>query len=57
MVISDMPLFFVPAVLAVLDHRELLGAVGLKIVTTILGSTLAVMVVTALTVDLLLPRR
>jgi putative effector of murein hydrolase LrgA (UPF0299 family) len=37
--ISDMPLFFVPAVLAVLDHRELLGALGLKIVATILGST------------------
>jgi holin-like protein len=52
-----MPLFFVPAVLAVLDHRELLGAVGLKIVATILGSTFAVMVVTALTVDFLLPRR
>jgi holin-like protein len=55
--ISDMPLFFVPAVLAVLDHRELLGAIGLKVVATILGSTLAVMAVTALTVNLLLPRK
>ena len=50
--ITDMVLFFVPAVLAVLDHRELLGIVGLKVFAVILGSTLAVMGVTGLTVDL-----
>jgi holin-like protein len=50
--ISDMVLFFVPAVLAVLDHREFLGVVGLKVFAVIVGSTLAVMGVTGLTVDL-----
>jgi holin-like protein len=50
--IGDMVLFFVPAVLAVLDHRELVGLVGLKILGVILGSTLAVMGVTGLTVSL-----
>jgi holin-like protein len=47
-----MVLFFVPAVLAVLDHRELLGLVGLKVIGVIVGSTLAVTGVTGLTVDL-----
>jgi holin-like protein len=55
--INDMVLFFVPAVLAVLDHRELLGIVGLKVMGVILGSTLAVMSVTGLTVDLCYRRR
>ena len=55
--ISDMVLFFVPAVLAVLDHRELLGLVGLKVLAVIVGSTLAVMGVTGLTVDLCYRRR
>jgi holin-like protein len=41
--ISDMVLFFVRAVLAVLDHRELLGLVGLKVLGVVLCSTLAVM--------------
>jgi holin-like protein len=50
--IGDMVLFFVPAVLAALDHRELLGLVGLKALAVILGSTLVVMGVTGLTVDL-----
>jgi len=49
--IGDMVLFFVPAVLAVLDHHELLGMVGLKVLCVIVGSTLAVMTVTGLTVD------
>ena len=47
-----MLLFFVPAVLALLDHRELIGTLGLKIFAVILVSTTAVMCVTALTVDL-----
>jgi holin-like protein len=55
--ISDMVLFFVPAVLAVLDHRELLGLVGLRVLAVIVGSTLAVMGITGLTVDLCYRRR
>ncbi len=51
--IGDMLLFFVPAVLAVLDHREFLGLLGLKVLAVILLSTLAVMIATALTVDTL----
>jgi holin-like protein len=50
--LADMLLFFVPAVLAVLDHRELIGLTGLKILSVIVLSTIAVMVVTALTIDL-----
>jgi holin-like protein len=50
--LAEMLLFFVPAVLALLDHSELLGLMGLKIVAVILLSTVAVMCVTALTVDL-----
>jgi holin-like protein len=49
--LGDMLLFFVPAVLAVLDHGELIGLTGLKILSVIVISTLAVMVVTALTID------
>jgi len=49
--LSDMLLFFVPAVLAVLDHREFLGVTGLKILFVILTSTAAVMLVTAFAVD------
>jgi holin-like protein len=51
--LADMLLFFVPAVLAVLNHRELFGLLGLKILIVIFVSTLAVMAVTAFTVDLL----
>jgi holin-like protein len=47
-----MLLFFVPAVLALLDHNELLGLMGLKILAVIIVSTIMVMSVTALTVDL-----
>jgi holin-like protein len=50
--LAEMLLFFVPAVLALLDHSELLGLMGLKILTVIILSTVAVMSVTALTVDL-----
>jgi holin-like protein len=55
--IGDMVLFFIPAVLAVLDHRELLGVVGLKVLGVILCSTIAVLGVTGLTVDLCFRRR
>lgn len=50
--LAEMLLFFVPAVLALLDHREFLGLLGLKILAIILLSTTAVMCVTALTIDL-----
>ena len=50
--LADMLLFFVPAVLAVLDHREFLGLIGLKILCLIVLSTALVMVVTAGVVDL-----
>ncbi len=50
--LAEMLLFFVPAVLAILEHRELIGMLGLKIMAVILLGTLTVMSVTALTVDL-----
>ena len=50
--LGDMLLFFVPAVLAVLDHQELLGVLGLKLLAIILVGTAAVMATTALTVEL-----
>ncbi|MQT14981.1 CidA/LrgA family protein [Segnochrobactrum spirostomi] len=50
--LAEMLLFFVPAVPAVLDHPELFGWLGLKIVAVILVGTCAVMGVTALAVDL-----
>jgi holin-like protein len=49
--LADMLLFFVPAVLAVLDHPEFLGLIGLKILFVILVSTVIVMVTTAIVVD------
>lgn len=49
--LADMLLFFVPAVLAVLEHREFLGLIGLKILFVIVLSTAAVMLVTAFAVD------
>jgi holin-like protein len=54
--LAEMALFFVPAVLAVLDHPELGGLFALKLLVVILGSTVAVMTVTALTVELLVGR-
>jgi holin-like protein len=50
--IAEMLLFFVPAVLAVLDHPELLGTLGLKILAVIVFGTLTVMTVTAATIDI-----
>lgn len=49
--LGDMLLFFVPAVLALLNHQELLGLLGLKLLAIILVGTAAVMAVTALTVE------
>lgn len=50
--LAEMLLFFVPAVMAVLDHKELIGLDGLKIAAVILMGTVAVMAGTALAVDL-----
>ena len=50
--LAEMLLFFVPAVLAILDHGELLGLTGLKILAVILIGTVTVMGSTALSVDL-----
>jgi len=50
--LAEMLLFFVPAVLAVLDHREFLGLLGLKLLAVVLTGTLFVMGATGLTVDL-----
>lgn len=51
LLLRDMLLFFIPAVLAVLEHHEFFGLLGLKILCVILLSTVAVMLVTALVVD------
>jgi holin-like protein len=55
--LAEMLLFFVPAVLAVLDHREFLGLLGLKILLVITASTTAVVGTTAMTVELYDRRR
>lgn len=49
--IAEMLLFFIPAVLALLDHREFFGLLGLKILIVILVGTVVVMCTTALAVD------
>lgn len=52
--IAEMLLFFVPAVMAILDHGEFIGLLGLKIAAVILLGTVSVMAGTALAVDLCL---
>lgn len=49
--IAELLLFFIPAVLAVMNHREFIGVTGLKILAVIVLGTAAVMLVTALAVD------
>ena len=49
--LAEMLLFFIPAILAVLNHPEFWGWLGLKILAVILVGTGTVMVVTALTVE------
>ena len=48
---AEMLLFFVPAVMALLDHRELVGLLGLKLLAVVLLGTLCVMCTTALTIE------
>lgn len=50
--LAEMLLFFIPAALAVVSHRELFGLLGVKILAVICMGTLTVMGVTAVTVDL-----
>ena len=50
--VGEMMLFFVPAVVSVLDHPELIGRLGAELLLLVVLSTLAVMTVTALTVEL-----
>lgn len=52
--LGRMLLFFIPAVLAVLQHPELLGPLGLKILAVVAIGTATVMMVTAITVDVCL---
>lgn len=49
---AEMLLFFVPAVLAVLDHREFLSLLGLKLLAVVLLGTVLVMGGTGLVVDM-----
>ncbi|MCW8387698.1 CidA/LrgA family protein [Fluoribacter dumoffii] len=51
LLLGDMLLFFIPAVLAIIEHQELLSMLGLKILFIILSSTFFVMLVTAIVVD------
>lgn len=44
--LARMLVFFVPAVLAVMDYGEFAGVLGLKILFVIIGSTVAVMLAT-----------
>ncbi|WP_258549003.1 CidA/LrgA family protein [Thalassospira profundimaris] len=50
--LAEMLLFFIPAVLALLNHHELFGLLGVKVLLVILGSTASVIAVTALVMDL-----
>jgi holin-like protein len=49
--LAEMLLFFVPAVLALLDHGEFIGIVGLKVLAVIFAGTVIVMGVTAIAID------
>lgn len=50
--LAMMLLFFVPAVLAILNHPEFIGWTGLKILLVIFVGTAVVMTCTALTIEL-----
>ena len=55
--LDHMVLFFVPAMMGVLHHRELFGAMGLKILAVIVINALAVMMTTFVAVEIVLIRR
>jgi holin-like protein len=50
--LTEMLLFFIPAVLVVLKHPEFFGLIGVKLLFAILLGTVIVMASTAFTVDL-----
>lgn len=50
--LAEMLLFFVPAAMILLDNRQMLGWLGIKLVAVVLAGTVLVMASTALTVDL-----
>ena len=50
--LAEMLLFFVPAVLALLDHGEFIGLIGLKVLAVIFAGTVIVMGVTAVAIDI-----
>jgi holin-like protein len=50
--LAEQLLFFVPAVMTLLDHHELMSGLGLKLFAVVLVGTLLVMASTALTVEL-----
>lgn len=50
--LDHLMLFFVPAMLGLVDHRELMSLLGLKLLAAILAGTLLVMAGTALVVEL-----
>lgn len=51
LLLADMLLFFVPAVLGVMDHPVLFGLLGLKLLVAIVLGTALVMAATGLTVE------
>jgi len=50
--LDHLMLFFVPAMLGLVDHRELASLLGLKLLAAVLSGTLLVMAGTALVVEL-----
>lgn len=54
--LAQMLLFFVPALLAVIEHPEFLGVLGLKLLLVIVLGTAAVMVVTGFVVEFMVRR-
>lgn len=50
--LARMMLFFTPAVVAVVDHPEWMGALGVRLAVAIVAGTLAVMLVTGSVVEL-----
>jgi len=49
--LDHLMLFFVPAMLGLVDHRELVGALGFKLLAAVLIGTPLVMISTALVVE------
>jgi holin-like protein len=50
--LTEMLLFFIPAVLVVFKHPEFFGVIGVKLLVSILLGTVVVMASTAFIVDL-----